>query len=100
MKSFDTKLEKASFKYYSIGKRKIYWQIWEKHTDRYESYQEYKANWDPNADILDKLYKDVKSTAKSEIKKAFSSTGNIPTIRSGGTTQQVQELLRRNRRHR
>ena len=99
IRSKDSELEAASFKYYTVGKRKIYWQIWEKHTNRYDSYREYKANWDPNTNILRKLYKSVKSTAKSNLKEGFSSNSNTRAVRSGGTTQQVNELLR-TRRHR
>ena len=96
LKNFDAKLDASTIKYYGMGNRKIYWNVLEKHTNRYESYRQFKADWDPNTNILNKLYKNVKTTAKAGFKDAFYLK-DTKTIR-GGTTDQVRDLLRRNRR--
>ena len=97
VKSFDAKVEATTVKYYGMGKRKIYWKVWEKRTNRYESYREFKASWDPNTYVFNKVYKNVKNTVKSELKDTFYLNSDTRTIRNS-TTQQVQELMRRNRR--
>lgn len=47
------------------GKRKIFWHIMEKYTDRYETYQEYKESWEPDT----KLRKEIKHFIRDEVKK-------------------------------
>ena len=32
-----------------IDFKKAYWQVWEKHTNRYDSYEQFKPTWDPKA---------------------------------------------------
>lgn len=98
--SLEKKLDSKAIKYYGMGKRKIYWKIWEKHTGRYESYRGFKQDWDPNTNILNKIYKDVKSNVKSELRDIFYLKDK-PAIRggthTGRTSREVNDLMRRRR---
>jgi hypothetical protein len=49
-------LHEVYVKYDNIARRRFFWKIWEKHTDTYGSYDDFKKNgWDPNTDITKTL---------------------------------------------
>ena len=52
-------------KYQDKGKRKLYWTIWEKRKDNYDSYQDFKNTWDPST----KIWKDIKKETNKDISR-------------------------------
>jgi len=62
LKSLEHKLEgldKTAIKYYGRSKGKMYWEVWEKHTGRHQSYEGFKGSWDPNSNIMKTIFTDV-----------------------------------------
>jgi len=59
------KIKSLYIKYEGIGKRKIYWNIFEVGTGNYESYTEFKKSWDSNKG----LWKHIKDSIKTDIKR-------------------------------
>ena len=83
-------------KYHDIGKRKGFWKLWEKHKGQYESYEDFKANWDPKTPFLKTIVKEVKQGLKNDVKDALGV--NKSGHKSGGNiTSEVNRLLRSNR---
>lgn len=54
-------------KFKEIGRRKILWNIWEKHNSKYESYKHFKKSWDSNIGIWSKIRKDIRENIRSEV---------------------------------
>lgn len=52
-------------KYHDITKRKFFWKIWEKGRGNYESYEDFKLNFDPKT----KVWKEISKTTKSDLSK-------------------------------
>jgi len=61
------RVESVYIKYTDIGKRKFYWKIWEKGRGNYETYQDFKKNWDPNTRIWSEIKKGIKSDISGEV---------------------------------
>lgn len=91
----DEKLDDTTIKYYGMGKRKIYWTVWEKDNGRYGSYRDFKRDWDPNTKIVKQVYKDIKNNVKEEIKDIFYI--NERRGINNGVSRDVQDLLRTRR---
>jgi hypothetical protein len=81
------------FKYYTIGRRKIHWEIWAKNTKKHTSYEEFKTNWDPNINVRKSIAKDIKQTFKADwadLKSGGTRRDATPrTIRNGPTTRAI-----------
>ncbi len=56
-------------KYHDLAKRKFFWNIWEKGRDNYDSYEEFKKNFDPKMNI----WKEIAKVTKSEVSKEIRS---------------------------
>lgn len=63
------KVECIYIKYHEIGKRKFYWNLWEKHKNDYTSYADFKKSWDPDLNIWKQIAHDVKANVKDEVRK-------------------------------
>lgn len=63
------KVEKIYIKYHDIGKRKVYWNLWEKHKDEYTSYAEFKRSLNPDINIWKQIANDAKIKLKDEVQK-------------------------------
>jgi hypothetical protein len=50
-----------------ISRRKVLWNIWEKHKDRYESYKHFKISWDSNTSVFSKIREDIRGNIRSEV---------------------------------
>jgi hypothetical protein len=50
-----------------IGKRKILWTIWEKNKGKYDSYKEFKQNWDSKSNIWSSIKKDIREDIRAEV---------------------------------
>lgn len=60
-------------KYHDIAKRKFFWNIWEKDRGNYNSYEEFKTNFDPNMNIFKEIARVTKSDISNEIKSIMES---------------------------
>lgn len=61
-----SKLQEVYIKYENITRRKFFWKIWEKHTDNYSSYEQFKSvGWDSDISI----YQTIKVNLKQEVKQ-------------------------------
>ena len=67
IKYFESKSNVQSLyvKYHDIAKRKFFWKIWEKNHGNYDSYEEFKRNFDPKMNI----WKEIAKTTKSDLSK-------------------------------
>lgn len=54
-------------KFQEIGRRKVLWNIWERHNSKYESYKHFKRSWDSSTSIWSKIRKDVRENIRSEV---------------------------------
>jgi len=84
--NIDNKLGHIYVKYHDLGKRKLYWNLWEKHREssKYNSYAEFKSSWNPDNSIWRSITKEINSDIKAEVndllsrKRPFDSNiGNI-----------------------
>ena len=55
-------------KYHDLAKRKFFWNIWEKNRPNYNSYEEFKNDFDPKTNIWKEISKTTKSDISREIK--------------------------------
>jgi hypothetical protein len=75
-------------KYQIAGKRRLFWLVVEKYTDKYESYKQYKENWGDDTSIR----KEVKSLIKDEVQKLvdkknpFGTNKDVPLRKRGGSS--------------
>ncbi len=78
------------------GKRKILWTIWERNRNKYDSYKEFKRNWDSNSSILSTIKKDIKEEIREEVEDLLGirkiKKDMRKTVRS-----EVEKLLRESR---
>ena len=95
LKGFEGKMDDYIIKYYGVGKRKIYWQIWEKRRGRFNRYQDFKPNFDPKTKIFSKIGSDIKDSLKSELKDLFYIKDS--NVIRGNTTTEVHKMLRKTR---
>lgn len=93
-KSLDTKIERVYLKYHDLSKRKFYWNIWEKNRGKYESYQDFKRNWDPKTNMWDEVKKAVKKDLRDEANE-FLGINNTRRDIEHETRNTVQTELRR-----
>ena len=73
-KNLDNKLDTIYVKYHNLGKRKIYWNLWEKHrsSSQYSSYEEFKREWNPDKNIWSSMAKEFNSDLKKEVNDLMS----------------------------
>jgi hypothetical protein len=76
-----------------IGKRKILWTIWEKNRSRYDSYKEFKRNWDSNSSILSTIKKDIREEIRAEVEDLLGIRNIKKDIRRS-VRSEVEKLLR------
>lgn len=67
-KSNGKKLLDMYDKYCQSGKPRLFWYIWEKYTDNYNNYKDFKQSWEPNT----KLRKQVSNSVKAEVEKLLN----------------------------
>lgn len=80
-------------KFKEIGKRKVLWNIWEKHSNRYESYKHFKITWDNNTGIFSKIRKDVRESIRSEVEDLLG-VKKINKNLKRSVKAEVEKLLR------
>lgn len=70
--------------------------MWENRKSRYGTYEEFKANWDPDTHVLKTITKEFKADFRKEIKDILGINSVYRTGR--GVTSEVERMLRNNRR--
>ncbi len=95
-KSLNSKVEEVYIKYHDLTKRKFFWAVWEKDKDKYESYEEFKANWNPDTAVWKTIYKEIKVDVKEEFKGALGINKNNKG-RGIGVSSEVEKMLRNKR---
>lgn len=56
-------------KYKGVGKRHVYWYLFEKGKGNYTNYKEYKKSWNPDMSILSEIKKEFKSDINNSLHK-------------------------------
>jgi len=56
-----------SLTFFSKTKRLIFWKAWEKHRNRYSSFNDFKNNWDNNTKIFKVIKTDVKNDINNDL---------------------------------
>ncbi len=97
IKSIDNKVVLAYVKYHDISKRKIYWNLWEKTKSRYDTYEDFKANWDADTPIWKTMAKEFKVDIKNDVKDILGIDIKRGKPINGGVTRGVEDLLRKQR---
>jgi hypothetical protein len=95
-KSFDSKIEGVYVKYHAKARRKFFWEIWEKNKSRYESYEDFRSNWDPNSNIWTQIRQESKINFKNEFESALGLNRNNRGV-NRGMSRDIEELIRKNR---
>jgi hypothetical protein len=105
-KMFDNSLDKiqsVGVKYHDLSKRKLMWNLWEKDREKYASYAEFKAEFNPKSSILKTILSETKADLSNEIKSLIKSDNpfgrerlEVRNINKIGTTQTQEELNRIN----
>lgn len=60
-------------KFRDVAKRKFYWNIWEKGRHNYETYDQFKTNFDPNMNIFREIAKTIKTDVSKEIRDVLNT---------------------------
>ena len=79
-----------------VGKRKIIWTIWERNRGKYDSYKEFKINWDSNSSILSSIKKDIREDIRAEVEDLLGVRKIKKDIRKS-VRGEVEKLLRESR---
>lgn len=78
-------------KYHDLAKRKFFWNIWEKGRDNYDSYEEFKKNFDPKTNIWKEIAKTTKSDLSKEV-RSLLNTDPFGTKRPTITTRDIRKV--------
>jgi len=97
IKSIDNKVVLAYVKYHDISKRKIYWNLWEKTKSRYDTYEDFKANWDAETPIWKTMANEFKVDIKNDVKDVLGIGRKYAKPINGSVTRGVEDLLRKQR---
>jgi hypothetical protein len=75
------KISSLYIKYHDLGKRKLMWTIWEQSKSNYQSYEEFKANFDPKTKIIKHICKEIKHDISNEIRNLLQRDDTFKTKR-------------------
>lgn len=93
IKTYKNNIVFIYLKFQEIGKRKVLWNIWVKHSNKYESYKHFKRSWDSNTNIWSKIRKDVRENIKAEIEDLLG-VKKINKNLKRSVRKEVEKLLR------
>ena len=96
VKTTKTNIISIYIQFKEIGRRKVLWNIWEKHNDRYESYKHFKISWDSNISVFSKIRKDMRENIRSEVEDLLG-VKNINKNLKRSVRKEVEKLLRESR---
>lgn len=77
-------------KYHDLTKRKFFWNIWEKGRGNYDSYQEFKDNFDPKI----KIFREISKVVKSDLSKEVRDLLNTNPFGSGTRPIEARDITR------
>ena len=80
-------------KFQEIGRRKVLWNIWERHNSKYESYKHFKRSWDSNTSIWSKIRKDIRENIRTEVEDLLGVKKINKNLKKSVRTE-VEKLLR------
>lgn len=78
-------------KYHDIAKRKFFWKIWEKGRGNYDSYEEFKKNFDPKMNIWKEIAKATKSDLSRDVQNLLD-TNPFGTKHRTVTTRDINKV--------
>ncbi len=94
-KSINSRVEGVYLKYENIAKRKSFWNVWEKHKGRYESYEDFKSSWNPKTPIFKTVAKEFKADIKWGVKEGLGI--NRGPRGGNNITSEVNRFIHKNR---
>ncbi len=62
---FSNEVSKVFVKYWEVNKRHLYWDLWEKDSGRFQTYEDFKNQFDPKS----KIFKEIKERTKNDISR-------------------------------
>lgn len=90
--------------YHDVFKRKFFWNIWEKNHGEYNSYEEFKKNFNPNTKIWKEICQQIKSDISEDVRSLLNgrdlfggesnkiSTRDIRRIHNSSTTSRLNHI--------
>jgi hypothetical protein len=90
------KIESAYIHYETVGKRHIIWSLFEENRGSYDSYEDFKKEWDSNTSLWNEIKQRTKKDLKADIEDLMGIRGNKPTV-TGNLNREVEDLLHRKR---
>ena len=60
-----TRQKDESLNFYDRSKRLLFWTLWERYTDKYSSYKEFKKQWDINTGLRKEIKPDLRNEFES-----------------------------------
>lgn len=87
------KIESAYVKYETVSKRHVVWYLIEESGGRYESYDDFKKEWDSKKSIWKEIKERTKKDIKSVVEGALGLSNNKPAI-EGNMNREIEDLLR------
>lgn len=69
-------IQKVYVKYHDISKRKVMWTLWERGRDKYDTYEEFKAKFNPKSSILKTIVKETRADISKEIHDLIHGTSS------------------------
>ena len=90
------KIESAYVKYETVGKRHIIWNLFEENGGRYESYDDFKKEWDSKKSLWKEIKERTKKDLKNEIEGVLGFHENRPAI-GRNMNKEIEDLLRTRR---
>jgi hypothetical protein len=90
------KIESVCLKYETVSKRHIIWTLFEEKSGQYESYEDFKCNWDSNVGLWDEIKRRTKNDLKAEIGDLLGIKGNKPAI-GHSLNREIDDLIRNKR---
>lgn len=88
------KLNTIRVKFYGMGKRRFYWEIWEKDTGNFGTYKDFRESWNPDTKIRKVIWSDIKASGKN-INTSYGVFDN--NRRVDGISEATKDLLRKKR---
>lgn len=92
------KLDSIYVHYHDIAKRHFFWTIWEKRTGNYNSYEEFKDNFDIDTSIFDQIFKRTNIDISNEVNWTIRRNNNLNKHVKGKDKFKIVDGLRRSNR--
>jgi len=87
------KVNSVYIKYHDISKRKFYWNIWEKNTHTYSSYEDFKREWNPNTKIWKEISKKIKKDIQKDVADLLHIKNPFDIPLNGRNRDYIQDFM-------